>query len=125
MGKWEVIVEFGDTEGKVSLYGKDLENSRWRFLLKYQEYNLENTPDEVETDYTVSEDELTGDWSQAVNLMSRYQWKKMRPMKIHPLFKAFLWNKINYDKEYDDCSVRWYTKCFIPEEDEDLEYRKA
>lgn len=122
MGKWEVIVELESPEGNVLLLGKALENNRWHFMLRTDEYHLEETPYEDNTDLIISENQLIGDWCQAVRLISKYPWKKMSPAKIHPLFKVFLWNKFNYDKEYEDCSVRWYTRCFIPEEDENLDY---
>jgi hypothetical protein len=120
MDKWEVIVEFGAEGRKLSLFGKMLEDNKWKFKFKTQEYALEDTLDEEDNKLLVSELQSTGDWSEAIRLMSRYQWKRMRPIKIHPQFKAFLWEKINYDKEFEDCSVRWYTKCYIPEEDEDF-----
>lgn len=124
MSKWELIVEFGAADGKVSLFGKALSDNIWYFMLKSQEYAIDDIPDDEETNLLVSENKLTGDWNQAVRLMNKYPWKSMRPIKIHPLFKMFLWDKVNYDNEYEDCSVGWYTKCFIPEEDEDLRYRK-
>ncbi len=118
MDNWEVIAEFGAAGRKLSLFGKMLEDNRWRFKFNTQEYALENTLVEKDNDLLVSELQSTGDWSEAIKLMSRYPWKSMGPINIHPLFKAFLWEKINYDKEFEDCSVRWYTKCYIPEEDE-------
>lgn len=119
MGKWEVIVEFGASVAKLSLFGKMLEDNKWKFNFMTQEYALEDTLDEGDNNLLTSEIQSIGDWSEAIKLMSRYPWKSMCPIKIHPLFKAFLWEKINYDKEFEDCSVRWYTKCYIPEEDED------
>lgn len=124
MGKWEVIVEFGDSEERVSILGKALEDCRWKFLLKTQGNNPGDILNEEDAGFITSKNEPIGDWTQAVVLMNRYPWKRMYPIKIHPLFKAFLWDRINYDKDYDDCSVRWYTKCFIPEE-EDFGYKKA
>lgn len=123
MDEWEVIVEFGATGGKISLYGRKLEDSSWQFILKTQEHAVKDTLEEGK-EPLASEEQSTGDWSQAIILMSKYPWKSMHPIKIHPMFKAFLWHKVNYDKSFEDCSVRWYTKCFIPEADEDFEYGK-
>jgi hypothetical protein len=122
MDKWEVIVEFGTAGKKILLSGRMLGDNKWMFKFNTQEYALEDTLDEEDNSLLASEIQSIGDWNEAIRLMSRYPWKSMCPNKIHPMFKVFLWDKINYDKEYEDCSVRWYTKCFIPEEDEELEY---
>jgi hypothetical protein len=123
--RWEVIVEFEASGRRISLFGRMIEDNKWKFKFKTQEHVLEDTLDDEDNNLLTSEIQSIGDWREAIKLMNIYPWKIMHPIKIHPMFKVFLWNKINYDKEFEDCSVRWYMKCFISEEDEDLMYKDS
>ncbi|MDF2674452.1 MAG: hypothetical protein K0R09_2720 [Clostridiales bacterium] len=124
MDEWEVIVEFGAAGGKILIYGKMLGDSKWKFILRTQEYSLKDILYEGEKDLLTSKEQSSGDWNQAIYLMNKYPWKSMCPIRIHPMFKAFLWDKVNYDNSFADCSVKWYTKCFIPEEEEEFQFIK-
>lgn len=124
MDEWEVIVEFGAAGEKILLYGKLLGDNKWKFILGIPEYSQENNLNGGEKDLLTSKEQSTGDWNQAICLMNKFPWKSMCPINIHPMFKAFLWDKVNYDNSFADCSAKWYTKCFIPEEEEDFQFLK-
>jgi hypothetical protein len=72
MDRWEVIVEFEASGRRISLFGRMLEDNKWKFKFKTQEHVLEDTLDDEDNNLLTSEIQSIGDWREAIKLMNIY-----------------------------------------------------
>lgn len=109
--KWEVILELGGAGGKITLLGKMVGYGKWIFKLKTDESALADFIDREERNLLNAETNSVEGWEGAFKLLNRYPWIKLRPRKVHPLFKPILRDKLENDDEFFDCHYSWLMLC--------------
>lgn len=109
--EWGIMVEFGSAGGKISLYGKMIDDNKWKFKLTTQENALIDIIDQEDLEIFNTETKSVDGWSEAFELISKYPWMRMYPLKIHPVFRQIIWDKINNSDEFIDCHPKWYMLC--------------
>jgi hypothetical protein len=89
MAKSEIVVLTGVEGGGVTLYGERTDNG-WRFRASYAD----------QTPYMVDEPEIRREanwvdtWEEALTLLDKEGWLRLPPIRVHPEFRARVWEEV-------------------------------
>jgi hypothetical protein len=109
--KIETILEIGAEGGSLTLFGRKVPNGSWQFCMERNESILKDLLSEEDLE-GMTDDEFykkTGwvaSFSQALDLLSRYPWHKLYPLKMHPEFRDVVLAEVE-KRGGRQCSEDW------------------
>ena len=111
--KKEKVLELGCEGGSISLYGWRTRQGNWRFQLGTDESTMKSMlpgEDAAGLQYISSSPAASG-WQGALRLLSRYPWRQLYPLYVHPEFADAVWNEVATDKEASWTREDWLRVC--------------
>jgi len=90
--KMEIILKIGGEGGSLTLIGKKVSGDSWRFRMERDERTIKQflSEDDLEGISDADFNEKSGwvdSFSRALDLLSRYPWLMLYPLKVHPEFR--------------------------------------
>lgn len=107
------IVEIGGEGGSIALYGWQTDKGKWRFLRETNEHtilDMMKKNDAAGIESQVRSDTVSS-WKGALKILSRYPWKMLYPLYVHPEFADLVWQEIENMKEECYSRDEWENVC--------------
>ncbi|BCG47918.1 hypothetical protein GEOBRER4_n2769 [Citrifermentans bremense] len=117
--KKEKILEVVGDGGGISLYGWKTRQGKWRFQLSTDESTIKSMlsqEDAAGVQHTSSSPAVSG-WQGALRLLSRYPWRQLYPLYVHPGFADVVWNEVEADNEVSWNREDWLGLCLKRNDD--------
>ena len=114
MNTWETILEVGGEGGSIALHGLRTATG-WLFSREVIDQSLELINEAA----IQHESEIVDSWPAALELMSRYPWPRLYPLKAHPEFRGLIFTAATTPSE-DGCNIpdrqleKWQHVCGVP-----------
>lgn len=111
MNACETILEVGAEGGSITLHGMRT-NTGWLFSREV----IDQTPELLDEDATQHRSEVVTSWPAALELMSRYPWRRLYPVEVHPEFRELILSAVTSPAEEsqkvsEPVLERWQRKC--------------
>jgi hypothetical protein len=87
---WVPILELGAEGGSLTLLGTESSKGLWQFRLNRNEVAIfDALSEEDRTESATSDSEVVKSWSEAIELLNRYEvWHRLFPLIVHQDFEA-------------------------------------
>ena len=114
MNASETILEVGGEGGSITLYGIRTETG-WLFSREV----IDQSPELIDEAAIQHESKTVTSWPAALELMSRYPWMHLYPLKVHPEFRSLVFTAaITPSKHHGNISNnqmgKWQRVCCLP-----------
>lgn len=116
----EVILQVGADGGSISLLGTRNPAGTWRFTSETNEsFHADLLSEEEREGLSFdSRDGSVGTFPEAVNLLKKYPWYRLYPLKVHPEFRQSVFDAVIELTKADGVENRnlyeWKIECGIP-----------
>jgi len=107
------IVEVGAEGGCITLFGWKTNKGNWRFLRETDERTLLGMMpkgDATGLIFRSSSEAVTG-WKAALKILSKYPWRELYPLFVHPEFADLVWKEIENLNEECYSFSKWGEVC--------------
>lgn len=116
----EVIVQVGAGGGTISLLGKHSPDGTWRFMMETNESfhaDLLSEEDREGLNFH-SSDGSVGTFSEGLDLLKKYPWHQLYPVKVHTEFQQSVYDAVieltNADGGKNRNIYEWKIECGMP-----------
>lgn len=107
------IIELGGEGGKITLFGWKPDHDKWHFLRETDEHTLQDMlckDDLAGLSFQSSSETVIG-WNAALKILSKYPWRYLCPLYVHPEFVDLVWKEFSKQgKEYYN-RFEWEEAC--------------
>jgi len=107
------IIEVGAEGGGITLFGWKSEKGEWSFIRETDEHTLQDmmTKKDAEGLEFQSSSEVVNGWSGALKILSKYPWRHLYPLYVHPEFVDLVWQEIVSMEEESYSLSYWERVC--------------
>ena len=114
MNPCETILEVGGEGGSITHHGVRTANG-WLFSREV----IDQSPELINEAAIQHESDVVDSWQAALQLISRYPWMHLRPLKAHPNFRGLIFTAATMPSEdghtiSDNQLGKWQRVCGLP-----------